>query len=41
MANFVMETDSGESYTFEIPTMMGGGELVDMFFQALGASPEA
>jgi hypothetical protein len=40
MANFIMETDAGESYTFEIPTMMGGGELVDMFFEALGASTE-
>lgn len=40
MANFVLETDEGESYTFEIVTMMGGGELVEMFFEALGTSPE-
>jgi len=38
MANFALVTNSGESYTFEIPTMMGGKELVDMFLKALGAS---
>ena len=35
MANFVLTTGSGESYQFEIPTMMGGRELVDVFFNAL------
>ncbi|MFC2025579.1 hypothetical protein ACFLUC_00105 [Chloroflexota bacterium] len=36
MANFVLNTGSGESYHFEIPTMMGGRELVNIFFSALG-----
>ena len=36
MATFVLTTDAGESYPLEIPTMMGGRELVDMFFSALG-----
>ena len=38
MANFVLTTGSGESYSLEVPTMMGGGELVDVFFEALGGS---
>ena len=36
MAKFVLTTSSGESYPLEIPTMMGGGQLVDAFFQAMG-----
>ena len=36
MATFVLTTVSGERYHFEIPTMMGGRELVDVFFSALG-----
>ena len=36
MAKFVLTTASGESYPLEIPTMMGGRELVDFFFSALG-----
>jgi hypothetical protein len=40
MANFVLTTSSGESYHLEIPTMMGGKELVDMFFEALGGSQD-
>jgi hypothetical protein len=36
MAHFVMTTSAGESYSFEVPTMMGGGPVVDMFLQALG-----
>jgi hypothetical protein len=38
MASFVLTTASGESYPLEVPTFMGGGELVDLFLQALGAS---
>lgn len=37
MANFSIATTSGESYALEIPTMMGGKGLVDMFFSALMA----
>lgn len=36
MATFTLTMDSGESYSFEIPTMMGGRELVDVFFDTLG-----
>ena len=36
MATFTLATDEGESYSLEIPTIMGGRELVDMFFNALG-----
>ena len=36
MATFVLTTDSGDSYNFEVPTMMGGKELVDVFLEALG-----
>jgi hypothetical protein len=39
MATFTLTTGSGESYSFEIPTMMGGRELVDAFFEAFGGSP--
>jgi hypothetical protein len=38
MATLVLTTGSGESYSLEIPTMMGGKELVDVFFEALGGS---
>ena len=38
MATFVLNTSSGESYPLEIPTMMGGKELVNVFFDALGVS---
>jgi hypothetical protein len=38
MAYFVLTTGSGESFSFEIPTMMGGKQLVDMFLEALGGS---
>jgi hypothetical protein len=38
MATFVLTTASGESYPLEVPTMMGGKELVDMFLEALGGS---
>jgi hypothetical protein len=38
MAYFVLTTGSGESYPFEVPTMMGGKQLVDMFLEALGGS---
>jgi len=38
MATFTLTTGSGESYSFEIPTMMGGRELVNVFFKALGSS---
>ncbi len=40
MVTFVLTTGSGESYPFEVATMMGGKELVDMFLDALGASLE-
>ena len=40
MATFTLTTGSGESYSFEIPTMMGGRELVDAFFEALGGSQD-
>lgn len=38
MATFVLTTGSGESYPLEVPTMLGGKELVDMFLKALGGS---
>jgi len=38
MATLVLTTGSGESYSLEIPTMMGGKELVDVFFEALEGS---
>jgi len=38
MCQFVIAMGSGESYPLEVPTMMGGEELVDMFLQALGGS---
>jgi hypothetical protein len=40
MATFTLTTGSGESYSFEITTVMGGRELVDMFFEALGGSQD-
>ena len=40
MATFTLTTGSGESYSFEMATMMGGRELVDVFFEALGGSQE-
>jgi hypothetical protein len=38
MATFVLTTGSGESYPLEVPTMLGGKELVDVFLEALGGS---
>ena len=38
MATFDLNTASGESYPLEVPTMMGGKELVEMFLDALGRS---
>ena len=38
MATFTLTTGSGESYSFEITTAMGGRELVDVFFEALGGT---
>ena len=40
MATFVLTTGSGENHPLEVPTMMGGTELVDMFLDALGGSQE-
>ena len=40
MTTFVLTTGSGESYPLEIPTMMGGKELVDVFLNALGVSQD-
>jgi hypothetical protein len=40
MATFVLTTGSGESYRFEIPTMMGGRQLVDAFLEALSGSQD-
>jgi len=36
MSYFVLTTASGEYYPMEIPTLMGGKELVHMFLDALG-----
>jgi hypothetical protein len=38
MATFTLTTGSGESYSFEIATLMDARELVAMFFKALGGS---
>ena len=38
MATFVLTTKSGENYPLEVPTMMGGKELVEVFLDALGGS---
>ena len=35
MVTFVLTTGSGENYPLEVPTMMGGGALVDVFLEAL------
>jgi hypothetical protein len=40
MTTFVLTTGSGERYPLEVPTMMGGKELVDEFLRALGASQD-
>ena len=40
LAKFVLTTGSGDNYHFEVPTMMGGKELVTVFFEALGASQD-
>ena len=40
MATFVLNTQSGDSYPFEILTIMGARGLVDMFLEALVSSPE-
>jgi len=40
MANFVITNDSGDNYAFEVPTMMGGKELVEYFLGVLGGSIE-
>jgi hypothetical protein len=40
MTTFVLTTGSCESYPLEVPTMMGGKELVDVFLKALGASQD-
>jgi hypothetical protein len=36
MVNFVLTTGLGDNYAFEVPIMMGGKEVVDMFLEALG-----
>lgn len=36
MTAFVLTTQSGERYPLEIPTMMGGKELVEAFLNAIG-----
>ncbi|MFN2151533.1 MAG: hypothetical protein ACK2T5_08055 [Anaerolineales bacterium] len=38
MVTFTLTTSSGEDYHLEVPTMMGGKELVDVFLDALGGS---
>jgi len=38
MATFVISTKSGDNYPLEVPTIMGGKELVEMFLDALGGS---
>ena len=35
MATFVITTKTGETYALEIPTVFGGKELAEMFFNAL------
>ena len=40
MTTFTLTTGSDESHHLEVPTMMGGKELVDVFLKALGASQE-
>lgn len=40
MTTFVLTTGSGESYSLEVPTIMGGKELVDVFLKALGGSQD-
>jgi hypothetical protein len=37
MCYFVISTDSGEYYSFEVTLIMGGRDLVHMFLDALGA----
>jgi hypothetical protein len=41
MVTFVISTDSGEHYSLEIPTMMGGKELADMFLESLGVPQDS
>ena len=38
MANFVLTTNSGESHSLEVATVMGAAELVDVFLEALTGS---
>ena len=38
MCHFTMTTGSGESFALEVPTVMGGQELVQLFLAAMGAS---
>jgi hypothetical protein len=40
MATFVLTTASGEHYPLEVPTLMGGRELVEVFLDALGGSQD-
>lgn len=40
MATFTLTAGSDESYSLEVPTMMGGKELVRVFLEALGAPQE-
>jgi hypothetical protein len=40
MCYLLLTTASGENYPLEIPTMMGGGALVDVFLDAMGAKPQ-
>lgn len=38
MTRFVLNVDQGESYPLEIATMMGGKELVEVFFNSISGS---
>ena len=38
MSYFVLKMNSGESYPLEVPTLMGGKELVHMFLNAVRGS---
>ena len=40
MARFVLTTNSGESHSLEVTTIMGAEELVDVFLKALGGSQD-
>jgi hypothetical protein len=40
MTAFVLKTESGECYPLEVPTIMGGKELVGMFLRAISGAKD-